>query len=155
MNVEEIPSNELVVMTNFWHRAFNAAGCDPMCHNCKSMIQVGNRFKLATIETSDSYVAGDSLELKVAVLKGEVVPSKKVVKEYFDFEIRTEFKSHDTKGLNRLVDKFKTHTKEVMLCDKCTPEDYKKLQIEILEGRIIERDKPKGGCFRINGKIIH
>lgn len=154
MTVEEIPSDELVTMTDFWHRAFNASGCDPMCHCCKKMIPVDNYFKLSTIEESNGYTSGDGLELKIAVLKGEIKATKSAVKKYYDYDIRDEFKTKDTKDLLDLTENFKTHSKEVMLCDKCTPQDYKNLQIEILEGRIIERDKPKGGCFRVNGKIV-
>lgn len=50
MTIEEIPSDELVTMTDFWHRAFNAAGCNPGCHCCEKLIPVGTNFKLSTIK---------------------------------------------------------------------------------------------------------
>lgn len=50
MKIEEIPSDELVEMTEPFHRAFKTEGCDPACHCCWKPIAVGVKFKLATIE---------------------------------------------------------------------------------------------------------
>jgi len=55
MTVEEIPADELVVMTDLWHRAFNAAGCNPQCHGCYKYLKIGDKFKLATINTFSKY----------------------------------------------------------------------------------------------------
>lgn len=129
MKVEEIPADETLEMSITWHRAFNAAGCNPQCHCCRQYIPIGGLFKLATVnETPNVY--GWGLEAGIKLLLGKV-------------------KQINWGGRQRL------HTKEVMLCDICTPEAYKERQIKIMEGQITERDKPKGGCFRINGKIVH
>jgi hypothetical protein len=50
MNIEQIPSDELVTMTDFWHRAFNTKGCDPGCHCCGKALAIGSTFKLATVD---------------------------------------------------------------------------------------------------------
>lgn len=52
ITVEQIPADETVVMTEFWHKAFNAAGCDPACHICYEKIAVGSKFKLATVKNA-------------------------------------------------------------------------------------------------------
>lgn len=127
MNIEEIPSDELVVMSDFWHRAFNAAGCNPMCHSCKKMIPVGNQFKLATVDKIDyTYDSGNSR------LEHLMVPAET------------------------------SHTKEVMLCEICTVTDFAINQQKMFDNNRKEfeaaekaHEKRGGGCFRINGKIIH
>lgn len=53
MTVEQIPSDELVVMTEPFHRAFKVHGCDPACHCCWKPITVGKEFKLATVEQAE------------------------------------------------------------------------------------------------------
>lgn len=50
MTIEEIPSDQMVIMNEYWHRAFNAAGCDPACHSCHRSISIGIGFHLATVE---------------------------------------------------------------------------------------------------------
>lgn len=52
MSIEEIPADELIEMTDTWHRAFSAAGCNPACHGCWEHIKVGEKFKLATINAA-------------------------------------------------------------------------------------------------------
>lgn len=128
MNVEEIPSDELVIMDSEWHRVFNAAGCDPACHNCGKYIKVGDKFKLSTIKKLSSSVWGWGLENAIKLLKG-LLKSFKWEKEVT------------------------IATKEVMLCNKCTPEIFLQKQITSLEKEIVSRDRK--GCFRVNGKIIH
>jgi hypothetical protein len=126
MKVEEIPSDELFVMTEMWHRAFNAAGCNPMCHACKNMLPVGSNFKLGTIQ-----------------------------KENFVFG-----KGNPNRGLLK-VKTGTTSSREVMLCESCTPETYKYLEEKMFIENKKEYDrlealhaKNGGGCFRINGKIV-
>lgn len=55
MSIEEIPADELVEMTELWHRSFNAAGCNPVCHCCDKMINVGDKFKLGVTSTFRTY----------------------------------------------------------------------------------------------------
>lgn len=128
MTVEEIPSDKLVIMNSEWHRMFNAAGCDPACHNCGKFIKGGNEFKLSTIKKLSSSVWGWGLENAIKLLKGVLNKFK------WEREVTVA-------------------TKEVMLCDKCTPQMFLNKQITSLEKDIAERDRK--GCFRINGKIIH
>lgn len=127
MKVEEIPSDEIIVMTSEMHRLFNANGCNPMCHACKEMIPVGNRFHLGTIEKAKwKRVENNSYLTSYKIPTGETV------------------------------------SKEVMLCDNCTPETYKYLENKMFEENEKEYQRLKrkherngGGCFRINGKIVH
>lgn len=114
MNIEEIPSDEIMAMTEKWHRAFKAAGCAPMCHCCVKELLPESKFKLATVDT------------------------------------------HSNKSANSGISTWgTTETREVMLCDMCT--------VEILNNRTkMEREKyeeymatTSGGCYRVNGKIVH
>lgn len=50
--VNDLKSNELMVMTRDMHRAFNAAGCDPACHCCNNKIPVGDYYKLASVSSA-------------------------------------------------------------------------------------------------------
>lgn len=128
MNVDEIPSNEPVIMTEGLHRVFKSSGCNPACHNCWELIPVGSKFKLSTIKALSTTVWGRGLENAINLLNG-------------------------------IIEKFSWNgdvilqTKEVMLCDKCTPESYLSKTIEQLKEDIKTRDHK--GCFRVNGKIIH
>lgn len=47
--IENIPANELVVMTEAMHRLFTVGGCDPTCHGCHKKLKIGKPFKLAEI----------------------------------------------------------------------------------------------------------
>ncbi len=156
MELEEIKADELVEMTASFERAFKSHDCDPMCHCCGTMITVGNKFHLATInETKESYYGG-RLELQRKALKGKKVTPKSLHKELDWMKIREEFKEFDLKNRKEAADGFTLVSKEVMLCDKCTSETYLEMKLKQIGLAIKERDKPiPGGCFRINGKIIH
>lgn len=154
MTVEEIPSDELVKMTKFWHRAFNAAGCDPICHCCQKKLPTGSKFKLATIEDTFNYW-GYNAYFQKEVLLGNKKPAMKDYMEFHNEEIRPEFKEWDTKQMKNTAKDYELETKEVMLCDICTPETFKQKKLADIDKSIFELEKPEGGCFRINGKIIH
>lgn len=115
MNIEEIPSDELVVMTLEWYKQFELSLCRPMCHSCLEYIPVGTVFHLATVKAGDShFIAGKGTRINI-------------------------------------------QSRDVMLCEKCTPEtldENNRIRKEEKRLREIERAK-SGGCFRINGKIIH
>jgi hypothetical protein len=130
MSIEQIPADELVTMTELWHRAFNAAGCNPMCHCCHKWISVDVEFKLATVQQ---------------------IPTKEFSKQdgWAFNPVRIEDESGDIT------------TREVMLCDTCTPKMFLEKQKEELQKNLeLGKDRlakriEEGGCFRINGKIIH
>ena len=123
MGIEEIPSDKLIEMTELFHRAFNAAGCDPMCHNCQNMLEVGKKFKLATIKEVSDIIYWDNGKEDKQFSTAE--------KPYF----------HESR--------------EVMLCEFCSAEMYQEKQIGKYKEAVDRINKPKGGCFRINGKIVH
>jgi hypothetical protein len=51
---------------------------------------------------------------------------------------------------------FNDTTKEVMLCETCSPDEFLKREKDGFSKTIREYEKPKkGGCFRIGGKIVH
>lgn len=142
INIENIPSDETFAMTDFWHRSFNAAGCNPMCHCCHNKIPVNGKFKLSTIrkvtpnliESVNSGISQNCHDdSAVKAIKGE---------------------PHDPEDVIDV-------TTEVMLCQNCTVELFQKKQLKQLEkgAKAYEeyRNDPsrQGGCFRINGKIIH
>jgi hypothetical protein len=56
--VESIPSDEPIEMTPLLHRLFDAGGCYPACHGCWNPIQVGQSFKLASVNLAASVGAG-------------------------------------------------------------------------------------------------
>lgn len=130
MTVEQIPSDKLVKMTSIFHRAFNAAGCDPECHCCGNKIPVGENFKLSTV-VKKPMVWGTQLEEGIEIMQGKINSYK------------------DYNGDEQV------HSQEVMLCHICTPLMYHEKVIEQFKGEITSRDKPRGGCFRINGVIVH
>lgn len=129
MEIEEIPANEIVVMTEFWHRAFNAVGCNPKCHSCYKLLPSGTKFKLSTVKKlpykwSNTY---RTLDASVEIL--------------------------DEKG--------KEETKEVMLCEDCSPTHYHNITDKLLRSNAKKAKetyekhlKLGGGCFRVNGKIV-
>lgn len=115
MNIGEIPSDAVVIMTELWHRAFNAAGCDPMCHCCNKMIEIDKPFKLATVKTYTPL--GNSVNSGIDVMRS-------------------------------------TESREVMLCDTCTVKKMNnKTKSRVKNYKDYKNED--GGCFRINGKIIH
>jgi hypothetical protein len=116
MTVEEIPSDEIIEMTELFHRSFSAAGCIPACHCCRKWIPIGEQFKLSTVKMTSVMERGGGNTFKGA---GSIV------------------------------------TKEVMLCEDCTSEKYNAMTDKAISEYKGWQDKTGGGCFRINGKIIH
>jgi len=112
MEVEEIPSDEVIEMSSVMHRAFKAGGCRPLCHGCGKWLDVGSKFKLQTVNTTLRY---DGVNI-------------------------------DT-GRN-------IESREVMLCDICTPEDVEKSAKQAHSAYNKKRESG-GGCYRVNGKIVH
>jgi len=49
MNVEDIKSDEIVILTEELYRIFVATGCEPACHACYKDFKVGDKFQLATV----------------------------------------------------------------------------------------------------------
>lgn len=123
MTIEEIPADQVVIMNEYWHRAFNAAGCDPACHCCWNKIQIGVPFKLGTVQTIPGISTNYPNTLQEAI-------------DTYD-EVST--------------------SKEVMLCEKCTPEMFSERVKKDLKRRIKEHENRPStqGCFRVGGKIIH
>lgn len=125
MSIEEIPSDEIVVMSNFWHRAFNAAGCNPRCHSCRKMIPVNDKFKLATVEKFGyTYDEGNSRKSRL-MIPSEISHSKEVM--LCDVCTTSDFAINQQKM-------FTDNRKEYEKAEK-------------------EHEKRGGGCFRVNGKI--
>lgn len=153
MSVEEIPSNELVVMTDFLHRAFNAGGCDPTCHCCNKNIPAGDNFKLSTVEDTFNYW-GYNAYFQKEVLLGNKKPTVKDYMAYNEEEIRPEYKASDTKKMKETAKEYEMETKEVMLCEDCSPETFKQKKLSQINLTIERLEKPKGGCYRVNGKIV-
>lgn len=158
--VEQVPSDTEIEMTAFLHRAFNAVGCNPMCHCCQEMLTVGHRFKLGTVQRrsyKNLHFRHDLDKLHLKSLQGKKIkPSdvQAVVERDFYGEEYLE-QAGGFEGVMKMVE---TTSYEVMLCDKCTAEEYMGKRIESLKEDIKERSKPKppmGGCFRINGKVVH
>lgn len=55
--IDDIPANEVIVMTEIMERLFKVANCDPACHCCRETIEVGAKFKLSTAMVRTSYNA--------------------------------------------------------------------------------------------------
>lgn len=60
MSIEEIPADQVILMTDTWHRAFEAGGCSPMCHCCFKELLPNDMFKLATVNTFDTKSSANS-----------------------------------------------------------------------------------------------
>lgn len=127
MKIEEIPPDEIVEMTPIFHRLFNAVGCNPMCHCCKKMLPIGVNFRLGTVEKMNYHYSSGNPRQSMRMIKDEI-----------------------------------TNSKEVMLCSTCTAETYKYYQEKMFEEnkeeflrREAEHKERGGGCFRVNGKIVH
>lgn len=48
--IDDIPPDEMIELTESMKRAFLALDCDPECHCCGKPIEIGQKFKLAYIE---------------------------------------------------------------------------------------------------------
>lgn len=125
--IEQIPADEVIEMTALFHRLFNAGGCNPMCHCCMKMLPVGSIFKLSTVE-----------QMLYEMAEGNI--------RRYGYKIRTG----------------EVKTKEVMLCEDCTPEAFKDYQENMFTQNQKEYERREqlnkeqgGGCFRINGIIVH
>lgn len=113
MNVEQIPANELVVMTPELYQEFCQGGCVPACHFTNEWINIGDQFHLCTInQWNGQWNTGE----------------------------------------------FITAERDVMLSASATAEQYNANQIALFTAQD-ERYKEvlksrRGGCFRVNGKIV-
>lgn len=132
MSIETLPSNKLIEMTELFHRAFNAAGCNPMCHCCEKMIPIGDKFKLSTVQP-----------LSCPVYDGD------------SFSAQEQLKKEGKLDFCSTVAPLWEESKEVMLCAACTPEKFKEKEMKYYKGEVKRIREPEGGCFRVNGKIVH
>lgn len=121
-DISKIPADEVTTMTDYWHRAFAAHGCNPCCHSCGDWIKPGHTFQLATVKA---------------------------------------IYAHQKRG-NGGVEGFATRskngelqTREVMICGKCDAKDFEKRQYEENELYKKRRAEEGGGCYRVNGVIVH
>ena len=154
MEIENIPSDKLIEMTELFHRSFNAVGCDPMCHCCEKMIPVGNYFKLSTIfEAPQKW--GECAYFQKEILLGNQTASLEDYIKFFEYEIREQHKEFDLNQYEKDAERYELSSKEVMLCEDCSPKSFMLKELDYLEKEIIRIETPKGGCFRVNGKIIH
>ncbi|TDQ12192.1 hypothetical protein [Pedobacter metabolipauper] len=116
MSVEEIPSDTLVEMTPELYQEFAQGGCVPACHLSEKWINIGDKFRLATLPCAYHPSGG-------------------------------------TAGLIRIEER------DVMLSESADEKKFVKIQYKILsdweKGRKEAIKKGRGGCFRINGKIVH
>jgi hypothetical protein len=51
MDVNGIPTDTIITMTNEMHRSFIAGDCNPTCHCCNKGICVGDKYKLAHVSS--------------------------------------------------------------------------------------------------------
>lgn len=114
--IQEIPANTDVEMTPTYHRLFVAGGCRPCCHLCLKNIEVGQKFKLSTVNEFETPSGSSNSGLSIAT--------------------------------------YPITSQEVMLCSKCTVEDFND-RTDKAKKAYEEHRKKGGGCYRINGKIVH
>jgi translation initiation factor 2B subunit (eIF-2B alpha/beta/delta family) len=55
MKVSEIISNELTLMTPDFYQEFAQNGCVPACHLTHEWINIGDKFKLATVDNKSIF----------------------------------------------------------------------------------------------------
>lgn len=154
MKIEEIPSDQDILMTDLLHRAFNAGGCNPMCHCCEKMLPIGVDFKLATVFDANR-LFGEAAYFTKEILLDNKKATFKDYMAFFQRRIRPEHAVFDTKDFKERAEEYKLQQKEVMLCDSCTSKDYKNMLIAVCDKEIARMKAPRaGGCFRVNGKIV-
>lgn len=152
--VDDIPADEIIEMTDTFHRVFNAAGCDPMCHCCEKMIPVGCNFKLSTIFIVPM-TWGECAYFQKEVLLGNKEAKFEDYVKFFKLDVREEYKEFDIKSFKEEAERYELKPKEVMLCENCSPEIFMLKELEELEEEIERIEKPRnGGCFRVNGKLV-
>ena len=69
--LEKIPADKIVVMTDIFYKAFQASGCSPICHCCVKDLKPTIKFKLATVETIDT-LGTNSVNSGVSSYAGDV-----------------------------------------------------------------------------------
>lgn len=122
MSIEEIPADQVVVMTDQLHRSFQANGCNPCCHSCGAWIKPNELFQLVTRKSRTHY------------------PRKE------DGRVSTH---------RNYVENGELASVEIMICNNCDPDDFEKRQYEDSKLFKERQKKYSGGCYRINGKIVH
>jgi hypothetical protein len=125
MTIEEIPADELTVMTEPFHRAFNVYGCNPACHCCWEPIKVGTEFKLAPVEDAEQ-----------------------ISTNYLD-RFQDVIDNFDDHKVSREVMLCANCTPEKYKKKQITDLKKRKKRAET------QLSPSQWGCFRVNGKIIH
>lgn len=54
MTLDDIEPDKTLVLTKEMARIFRIADCEPGCHVCYKLIEVGDKFKLATYDKQDT-----------------------------------------------------------------------------------------------------
>ena len=57
--IDKIPADEDTILTTLLKRAFQYHSCNPACHCCGNDINVGEIFKLASIEAEEPWNKGN------------------------------------------------------------------------------------------------
>lgn len=115
MTVEQIPANELVTMTSELYQEFCQGGCVPACHLTTKWINIGDKFRLATLPCAYHPSGG-------------------------------------TAGMLRIEER------DVMLSELADDKTFVEIQHKLVEGwekghkQAVKEGR--GGCFRVNGKIV-
>lgn len=60
-DIDDIPADTSIDLTEDLVRAFKSVGCDPRCHNCGEELVIGEPFKLAYVKVLQ-YYTGWTLE---------------------------------------------------------------------------------------------
>lgn len=63
MTLDDIPADEILVLTEQLARLFRAKDCEPTCHCCYEPIKVGETFKLAMVDAPVSALSGRDVML--------------------------------------------------------------------------------------------
>lgn len=94
MKVEEIPANELVIMTPELYQEFAQGGCVPACHLTHNWINIGDKFKLSTVPhwsmTGSTYGHETTIDVMLAENSTVEAYNKKMAKEIKNAKKRKE-----------------------------------------------------------------
>lgn len=162
MTVQEIPEDQVLEMTSALHRAFNIAGCDPMCHCCEKMLPVGSQFKLAMTKRIEKPYWLDIGLIEKALIEGKEVTDEDVwkahdpmmrtsgwtflkgssklldphtelnYKQYKKIRSRSDLVNVDVDPFLDLIQSYQSKSVDVMLCEQCDDMSFRKAEIRKL-----------------------
>ena len=58
MNLDDVPADAVMILTQELDRLFKFANCNPRCHACQKQIDIGQQFQLVSFRGMDRMTCG-------------------------------------------------------------------------------------------------